>query len=693
MSLAQLERKSKGWTGDRQELKRSTLSDVFTGKSPVSPTFLTSLLAACEVPPDGRRQWREVWARVSVRRPVGRSRFDAASPRDLGIHSAIVAPDSTDELPTYVLRDFDFRLRTALSLNISDRGCFVVLVGGSSTGKTRSLYEAVYELVPNWWLVLPEETGELLALKHAPPRQTVFWLDELQRYLGSHPPLSSECVRALIRQGNIVVGTLWPDQYDGRIAIRQQETEDAADVRRLLKSATVVSVPDDLTPAERVQAGDVATQDSRIRIALDTRDVGLTQALAGGPDLVLCWEQSPNPYAKAMITAAADGHRLGVQAPLDAELLAEAMFGYLRPAQRVPPKEVWLDEAIGPATKALRGNVSALSPVDGGRAGTLAGYTVADYLAQHLRDVRRTACVPKEAWLALVSGVKGSADLRRLADSAVARLRYCFVALALHRLVEEFGDAGAAIELTDLLIRQDRFERAIEVLHRRLAVAPRDRAAGRHLSRIQDLWQRVEEIRPAADAGDPASRARLREILADGGICDDLRAGAETGDVIAAERLVERLADRGCLRELQDLADRGYPIAAEALADLYLARGDVDLLQARAIAGDRAAELRLSKVHEEGVRSGATESEVADLRAVAGGDPEAARQLCTLLFELRDEQGLRAEVEAGTYGAADRLIALYTAEESMPPEQLAYLRAFGLTADGEPFTPSPREDP
>ena len=346
LSLAQLERKSKGWTGDRQELKRSTLSDVFTGKSPVSPTFLTSLLAACEVPPDGRRQWREVWARVSVRRPVGRSRFDAASPRDLGIHSAIVAPDSTDELPTYVLRDFDFRLRTALSLNISDRGCFVVLVGGSSTGKTRSLYEAVYELVPNWWLVLPEETGELLALKHAPPRQTVFWLDELQRYLCRHPPLSSECVRALIRQGNIVVGTLWPDQYDGRIAIRQQETEDAADVRRLLKSATVVSVPDDLTPAERVQAGDVATQDSRIRIALDTRDVGLTQALAGGPDLVLCWEQSPNPYAKAMITAAADGHRLGVQAPLDAELLAEAMFGYLRPAQRVPPKEVWLDEAI-----------------------------------------------------------------------------------------------------------------------------------------------------------------------------------------------------------------------------------------------------------------------------------------------------------------------------------------------------------
>ena len=106
-------------------------------------------------------------------------------------------------------------------------------------------------------------------------------------------------------------------------------------------------------------------------------------------------------------------------------------------------------------------------------------------------------------------------------------------------------------------------------------------------------------------------------------------------------------------------------------------------------AGDRAAELRLSKVRADAVRSAGADSQVAELRAAAGADPDAARQLCTLLFELRDGDGLRAELEAGTYGAADRLIALYTADETMPPEQLLHLRAFGLTADGQPIPTAP----
>jgi hypothetical protein len=50
--------------------------------------------------------------------------------------------------------------------------------------------------------------------------------------------------------------------------------------------------------------------------------------------------------------------------------------------------------------------------------------------------------------------------------------------------------------------------------------------------------------------------------------------------------------------------------------------------------------------------------EITELRAaVDEGQAEAALQLCTLLFELRDEKRLRAELEAGTAGAADRLIA------------------------------------
>jgi transcriptional regulator with XRE-family HTH domain len=666
----------------RSTLSRATAGDVLTGRSPLTLPLLNSLLAAFDVPADQRSEWVDAWQRVMVDTPPEAGRFEAAKPRDLGIHSAITTPDTDGDLPAYVERDFDFRLKAVLSNDLPNRGCFVVLVGGSSTGKTRSLYEAVDELMPHWWLVQPSDTGELLDLKNRPPRQTIFWLDELQRYLGSHPPLTSECVLAFIRNGNIVVGTLWPDRYNAYMA------DSSDDITRLLKIATHISVPERLTEDELLTAGEVATTDSRIRAALDVKDASLTQVLAGGPRLVMRWEQPPSRYTGAMITAAADAHRLGVQAPLTRRTLAETMLGYLSPADRVEPQETWLPEALQHARERLYGDVSALVPADDGRTGKLVGYTVADYLAQHLRRHRRNSPVPDSAWRALIARADNPADLRRLANSATARLRHCYAKLALERLAREFNHAAAATELADLLIGQDRFEPAVEILSRHLAANPSDRFTGRHLARTRELWQRVDDLRPAANAGDPAARERIAEIRVDCGECDDLRARAATGDVLAAERLVERLVDRGRRRELIEWADRGNGLAAAALADLYAAWGEVALLQARADAGDRAAELRLSKVDPTDADGAA--AEIAALRAGAdAGRSDDARQLCTRLFELRDEHQLWLETQAGTLGAADRLIALYTAEESVPPERVVDLRTFGLDADGNDYVLAP----
>jgi hypothetical protein len=605
---------------------------------------------------------------------LGRLRVDAAPPGELGIHSAITADDADDDLPEYVRRDFDFRLRHALTANVPSRGSFVIMIGGSSSGKTRSLYEAVYESVPDWWLVQPVDVNELLEMRARPPSRTVFWLDELQQYLGGSPPLSRECIRALTWHGNIVVGTLWPDQYAHWTSGRDS----------LVKDAIPISVPDELSPAERRKAAKAARVDSRIRRALDTRDTGLTQALAGGPELVLCWEQPATPYVRAIITAAADAHRLGVQSPLSKELLGAAMFGYLRPRDRVTTEDIWLAEALPHVTRPRHGDVSVLSPVDNGRAGTFAGYTIADYLAQHLRRERRADQIPHEAWEALVTRLSRPSDLRRVADGATARMRYRYAEMALDRLVREFGDGLAASELADLLARQDRFEDALDALRHRLSVAPRDDRAGKQHSRIQEVWQWAEQIRPRAGAGDPEARDLLREIFADGGLSYGLRLRAERGDVSAEERLVERLADQGCLREIRERADRGEQFAAEALADLYVAWGDVELLAARAEAGDRAAELRLSKVNAAAADGRGPDAQLAELRtALDAGAPEAAGQLCALLFELRDRDELWHEMQAGTSGAADRLLALYTATDFMTPEQLTRIRAFGLEADGQ----------
>jgi hypothetical protein len=614
--------------------------------------------------------------RDDFRASFDRPRVDAAIPRELGIHGAVPVAGG-DDLPTYVERSFDFQLRAVLSEKLPDRGNFVVLVGSSSAGKTRSLYEAIYELVPDWSLVQPAEASDLLDLRTAPPRTTVFWLDELQQYLGGQPPLTSECVRTLVRRGNLVVGTLWPDQYAKWTAGRD-------DVHRLVQSGFLISVPETLDAFELSAARRVAETDSRIQDALTTRDAGLTQVLAGGPRLVMCWEQPANAYARAMITAAADAHRLGVQSPLSVELLTDAMFGYLRPHQRVSPAEHWLAEALPHATRPIHGDVSPLYPVDAGRAGTLAGYTIADYLAQHVRRRRRSERVPDEAWRALVTHLRRPDDLRRVAGSAVARLRYHYAEGALTRLAEEFGDGRAAVELADLLVRQDRLARAVEILRRRLEADPEDRLIGKKLLQVQELWRRVTEVRPPAGRRSRGIPPEVAEILADGGLRDELRRDADAGNAIAAERLVDLLADRGCVPELRERADRGEARAAEALADLYAGWGDEGELRARADAGDGAAALRLAKTRRVQARHEAARYQIGELRAaVDEGRPEAALQLCTLLFELRDEQNLRAELDAGTAGAAGRLIALYTAQGH---RALIPLRAFGLDADGEPVS-------
>ncbi|XVU22772.1 hypothetical protein ACQPZJ_36690 [Actinoplanes sp. CA-054009] len=601
-----------------------------------------------------------------------RPRVDMADPGELGIHSAGPVAGVDEDLPLYVKRSFDFPLRLALSANLPDRGAFVVMVGGSSTGKTRSLYEAVLELVPNWWLMQPAEVSDLLDLRHEPPRSTVFWLDEMQHYLDGPAALTAVSVKALVRHGNLVVGTLWPDQYAKWTAGRDP-------VHKLVQGATLISVPEALDRHEQAQAREKATRDSRIRDALSVRDVGMTQALAGGPRLVMCWEQPANAYVKAMIAAAADAHRLGVQSPLSEDLLADAMFGYLKPQQRVRSADHWLAQALPHATEPIHGDVSALYPVDAGRAGTLAGFTIADYLAEHVRSERRSAHVPHAAWQALVTHLRRPDDLRRLAAGAVARLRYRYAEGALARLVLEFGDSRAAVQLADLLVRQDRFAEAADVLHRRLTGRAEDEPVVHKLDHVQAVWRRAEEIRPRGRRMPP----EVAELLYDGGLADELRRDAAGGDMIAADRLVELLADRGCLRELRERADGGEQRAAEALADLHAAWGDVDELRARAARGDGPAELRLSKAHRhEGARF-----QIEQLRAEADeGRAEAALQLCTLLFELRDEEQLKVELEAGTPGAADRLIALYTAQEH---PTLIRLRAFGLDAGGQLVTSKP----
>ncbi len=372
-------------------LPRSTASDLLNAKSVPEAETVGTFLAACGIQDEqAQRPWLQALERVATqhqRRPLGAVRVRDARPRVLGVHDAIQTaqppehaqsgPNDT-ELPLFVPRDFDADLRTKLTL-AGQQGGFVLLVGDSSVGKTRALFEAVQVAVPDWWLLHPRDAALLQEFAAHPAGRTVVWLDELQDYLDHSAGVSAGQVRELIAAGVVLAATCWPDELHKRVALPEKGRPDPyANDRRLLGLADVVQVPAAFSARERRRAEDLAGIDRRIRVALEAPDAGFTQVMAGGPELLRHWDQAP-AYAKAVITAALDARRVGAHAPLTRDYLADAVPGYLDDRDVATAPRDWLEDALDYATTRLRGTTAALNPVPAGM-GNIAGYEVADYL-------------------------------------------------------------------------------------------------------------------------------------------------------------------------------------------------------------------------------------------------------------------------------------------------------------------------
>src|SRR5712691_9841788 len=100
----------------------------------------------------------ERFSSASVHVPAGpdvqQCRADQCDAFSLGVHRAVeVAVGSwhrpLSDLPEFVGRDHDRRLHAALDAGAA-ASRFIILVGGSSTGKTRSAVEAVRDRLPGW---------------------------------------------------------------------------------------------------------------------------------------------------------------------------------------------------------------------------------------------------------------------------------------------------------------------------------------------------------------------------------------------------------------------------------------------------------------------------------------------------------------------------------------------------------------
>jgi hypothetical protein len=466
-SYAQIDRAS-----GPQGLARSTLSNLLNGKSTATRETVVRFLTACGLSQDAQQPWLAAWERVAtanLRRPPGAVRGREARPRLLGVHASIQVDPVATDLPPYVPRDLDEELRTAITA-AAEQGGFVLLVGGSSVGKTRALFEAVREVLPEWWLTQPDPTepDRLRALATEPTPRTVVWLDELQRYPAGPNGLSAGFVRDLVAAGVVLVATLWPHEYSVRTVARTPGRADPhANDRELTGLAHVIDVSETFSAAERHRAEALAG-DWRIRIALDTPDAGFTQVLAAGPELVRWWEHAHDPYGKAVITAALDARRVGAYTSLSRDLLGAAAPAYLTSAQQASAPTDWLDQALSYATTQLRGATATLCPVAVGM-GHIAGYTVSDFLYQHAERVRRTTPLPDVVWQALVDH-HHPFDTFTLAETAKGWMRAQY-AEALYRHTADTGDSDAARFAAQLLAyflaEYNRVDEALTILDAR----------------------------------------------------------------------------------------------------------------------------------------------------------------------------------------------------------------------------------
>ena len=599
---------------------------------------------------------------VVAARPAGAVRVAEADPRRLGVHAAIAVPGFPEETPPeYVPRDVDaaeFGVRARVKA-AAERGGFVLLVGGSSVGKTRCAVEAVRALLPDWWLVHPAGPDQVAALALAPSPRTVVWLDELQRYLDGEHGLTGAVVRALLNAPHpaMIIGTLWPDRYTSYTTMPASGGADPrARKREVLELAEVIRIDPEFSPAEQGLARAAAARDRRLRVALESAGYGLTQTLATAPQLVARWQdaKTASPYGWAVLTAALDAARLGARAPLSADFLRAAAPGYCTSQQQAEAPENWFKQALDYATGKLYGAAAALSPAGSGM-GQVAGYSAAEYLIQHASRERRYVRLPASTWDAVFSRIGAPADTVRLAESARNRLLYHY-AIPLYRHAADVGDEHAASELAELL------------------------------AECGDL----DGLRARANAGDVYAAVRLAELLAEGADLDGLLVRADAGDEDAAEQLASLLASCSAVGGDMDEAAKMLRVRADArnflttLEQLNLSaeRGDLDELRTRADAGEWHAASELAKLLAE-------RGDLDGLRARAdAGEWEAASELAELLAERGDLDGaaqiLRAWADYGYWPAARRLTEVLSQllTKQGRGEEAEQLRRFGLNPDG-----------
>ncbi|WP_328755812.1 helix-turn-helix domain-containing protein [Streptomyces sp. NBC_00271] len=357
-------------------------------------------------------------------------RISEWGPHQLEVHPAGplgrgYASHPVSALPRYVPRDHDHLLADAVRDVQQSKSRMVVLVGSSSTGKTRACWEAVQPLADQGWRLWhpfdPTRAEAALADLVRVEPFTVVWLNEAQHYLGAME--SGERIAAALhsllteheRQPVLILATLWPEYANRFTALPGAGAPDPHSRVRELLADRMLSVPEAFNQralraaAAFARDGDRLLADALSRAGGDGR---VTQDLAGAPELLRRFEHS-SPAARAVLEVAMDARRLGVSLNLPQAFLVDAAIDYLSENDHAQLSEDWVQAALAELAHPVHGKQAPLrhTPVRPKRRspGSLTQsalpsppeepvFRLADYLEQHGRATRGLVCPLASFW-------------------------------------------------------------------------------------------------------------------------------------------------------------------------------------------------------------------------------------------------------------------------------------------------------
>ncbi|MDH6604456.1 transcriptional regulator with XRE-family HTH domain [Streptomyces sp. SAI-208] len=633
-------------------------------------------------------------------------------PHELEVHPAGPGTIAVGEraLPGYVKRRHDEVLAAAVREAAQGRSRIVVLVGSSSTGKTRACWEAVQPLATKRWRLWhhfdpPRAEAALEELRQVGPR-TVVWLNEAQRYLGDRK-FGEEIAAAVHRlltdeqRGPVLVlGTLWPEYAAQYTALAAPGGDDPHTRVRELLTGRTVAVPDAFDAAALTTATLLAEEGDPLLADALTRahDGRITQDLAGAPDLLRRYEQS-TPPARALLHAAMDARRLGVGPHILQTFLTDAAPDYLSQDDYDQLPDDWAEQAYAELAKPGHGKQAPLRrvrprpqkhppipPQPADRPAPQPADPVlrlADYLEQHGRSSRIHLCPPASFWQAAHTHLIHPEDLANLTVAAETRHRLQWSRILGLRATS--NDTPWWVRMGHLQSVVARNREAAEVMARQ-AADEGDTSALFALAGVLELATDREgaqsALRQAADLGSVLALGRLAVML------------EETGDREEAEALARQAAEHGNTSALARMAESrvlgGDWEGAEILARQAASYGDtsalVRLAALRELAEDwKGAESLLRQAADLGsiealvrlaaLRETAGDQEVAEAlarQAASYGDTSALVRLAALRETAGDQEVAEALArQAASYGDTSALVRLATLRETAGDQEVA----------------------